>query len=220
MRKSKIKKISVTAMLCALAYICVYVLKFKVGFMTFDFKDTVISIVSFLFGPLYGIFSAGIVAFMEFITVSDTGVYGLIMNFLSSSVFALSCGIIYKINHKFTGAIYGALTAVVAVTSVMLLANLFITPYYMGVAKSEVIAMIPSLLLPFNLCKSIINATATLIIYKPLTNGLKKAHLVESSSGNATLNKKTVVLTSCCLIVMVLAVLYVILMLDGSFKLF
>ena len=70
-------------MLCALAYICVFILKFKVGFLTFDFKDAVISIISFLYGPLYGVFSAGIVAFMEFITISDTGAYGLIMNFLS-----------------------------------------------------------------------------------------------------------------------------------------
>lgn len=220
MKKSNIKKLSVTAMLCALAYICVFVLKFKVGFLTFDFKDAVISIVSFLFGPLYGVFSAGIVTFMEFITVSDTGVYGLIMNFLSSSVFALSCGIIYKVNHKFSGAIYGALTAVFAVTSVMMLANIFITPYYMGVARSDVVAMIPTLLLPFNLCKSIINAATTLIIYKPLTNGLKKARLVESKSGNASLNKKTVILTTCCLIIMILAVLYVLLKLQGSFKLF
>ncbi len=220
MKKTNIKKISVTAMLCALAYICVFVLKFKVGFLTFDFKDAVISIISFLYGPLYGVFSAGLVAFLEFITVSDTGVYGLIMNFISSSVFALSCGIIYKFNRKFSGAILGAVTAVITVTSVMMLANLFITPIYMFVERSEVVAMIPTLLLPFNLCKSIINASATLIIYKPLTNGLKKAHLIESSSGNSKFNKKSFALTAVCLVILILAVLFVLFKLGGSFKFF
>jgi riboflavin transporter FmnP len=220
MKKTNIKKISVTAMLCALAYICVFVLKFKVSFLTFDFKDAVISIISFLYGPLYGVFSSGVVAFMEFITVSDTGIYGLIMNFLSCSVFSLSCGIIYKFNRKFSGAIFGAVTAVVAVTSVMMLANLFITPYYMGVERSAVIAMIPTLLLPFNLCKCIINAAVTLIIYKPLTNGLKKAHRVESSGSTSVLSKKSAILTLVCLLILVAAILYILLKLGGQFKLF
>ena len=215
-----IKKLSVTAMLCALAFICVFVLKFKVSFLTFDFKDAVISIVSFLYGPLYGVFSAGLVAVMEFLTVSDTGVYGLIMNFLSSSVFALACGTVYKFKRTFCGAIFGAVCAVVAVTSVMMLANIFVTPYYMGVSRSDVVGLIPTLLLPFNLCKSIINAAVTLIIYKPFTSGLKKAHLVDCHTAAVGINKKSVILTSLSLIFLIAAVVYVLVVLKGQFKLF
>ena len=54
--------------------------------LTFDFKDAILSINALLFGPLTGVVSAALVALVEFITVSDTGVYGLIMNFLSSAV--------------------------------------------------------------------------------------------------------------------------------------
>ena len=72
MNKTKIRNISVTAMLTALAFLLTFVFRFKVAFLTFDFKDAIISIASLLFGPLYGVASAIIVAFIEFISVSDT----------------------------------------------------------------------------------------------------------------------------------------------------
>ena len=58
-------------------------------------------------------------------------------------------------------------------TAVMILANIFITPYYMGVARSDVMTMIPTLLLPFNAIKAVLNASLTLCVYKPLTKILK-----------------------------------------------
>ena len=41
-----------------------------------------------------------------------------------------------------------------------------------------VAAMIPKLLLPFNLTKAILNASLTMMLYKPLTAVLKKTNLV------------------------------------------
>ncbi len=218
--KTNIKKISVTAMLCALAYLCVFLLKFKVSFLTFDFKDAVISIVSFLYGPLYGVFSSAIVAFLEFITVSDTGVYGLIMNFLSSGSFALICGTIYKFKRTFFGAIFGAVLAATSVTAIMLVANLFITPYYMGVSRADVAALIPKLLLPFNLCKGFINAAVTMIIYKPVTLGLKKAHLVKYSKDDKILNKKTIIVSFCSCVIIAISILVIVYILNGTINLY
>ena len=221
MEKSfKLKKLSVSAMLCALAYLCMFVFRIKVSFLTFDAKDAVISIISLMFGPLYGIMSAAVVAFLEFITVSDTGVYGLIMNFLSSGTFALTCGLIYKYKKSFSGAILGLAISIVSVTSVMLLANLFITPYFMGADRSVVISMIAPLLLPFNLTKSVMNAAITLAIYKPLTTGLKKSGLIPSNSeSNYKLNAKSILLIIFALIIVVLAVFVFVLFLNGKFEL-
>ncbi len=217
-KNQNVKKLTVTAMLCALAYLCMFLFKFKVSFLTFDFKDAVISVVSFLYGPLYGLFSAALVALLEFVTVSDTGVYGLIMNFISSATFALVCGTVYKFRRTFYGAVLGAVLAAVSVTAVMMVANMLVTPYYMGVSRETVAALIPKLLLPFNLCKSFINAAVTMIIYKPITVGLKKAHLVPSSSeGKSFINKKTVILTICSLFVIALSVFVIIYFLNGSF---
>ena len=221
MNKTKTKNISVTAMLTALAFLLTFVFRFKVAFLTFDFKDSIISIASLLFGPLYGVASAIIVAFIEFISVSDTGIYGLIMNFASSATFALAIGTVYKYKRSFSGAIIACVTAVISVSVVMMLANIIVTPFYMGVTTAEVIAQIPTLLLPFNFTKAVMNATALLIIYKPFTTALKKAGLVKTS-GDAKyqLGFKTIMLMSVSVIVFIAAVLFLIFVLKGQFTLF
>ena len=214
-----IKKLTVTALFCALAFLMTFVFRFKVGFLTFDFKDAVISILSLLYGPVYGVISAGVVAFLEMISVSDTGPYGLIMNFISSATFALACGTVYKFKRTFSGAIISVVTAVVTVTAVMMVANIFITPYYMGVARGEVIALIPTMLLPFNLAKAIINATSLLLIYKPVTSALKRTGLVISDDGKKfEFSKKTLILSIVSVIILALAVAFVIIKLGGSFS--
>lgn len=218
--KYDLKKITVTAVFCAVAYLCMFIFRFKVGFLTFDFKDAVIAVVSFLFGPLYGVATAGTVALLELVTVSDTGFYGLIMNFLSSSAFAFSCGIIYKHKRSFSGAIFAVSAAVISVTLVMVLANIFITPFYMHVSTEVVVNMIPTLLLPFNLCKATMNAAITLIIYKPLTVNLKKLGLLKSDGDTKfKLTKKTVILTICAVLVALFTAFVLINVLGGSFEL-
>ena len=214
-----IKKLTVTALFCALAFLMTFVFRFKVGFLTFDFKDAVISVLSLLYGPVYGVISAGVVAFLEMISVSDTGPYGLIMNFISSATFALACGTVYKFKRTFSGAIISVVTAVVTVTAVMMVANIFITPYYMGVARGEVIALIPTMLLPFNLAKAIINATSLLLIYKPVTSALKRTGLVINDDGKKfEFSKKTLIMSIVSLIILALAVAFVIFKLGGSFS--
>ena len=216
-RKTNLKKLSVTAMLCALAYICMFVFKFKVGFLTFDLKDAVITIIAFLYGPIYGVVSSFVVALLELVSVSDTGFYGFVMNALSSAVFAGTCGAIYKYRRTLMGAIFGSVAAVLSMTAVMLVANIFITPYYMGVARDEVAAMIPTLFLPFNLMKGVVNAAITMIIYKPITTALKKVGL----SNNATAKtdfKKFIPLAISALVLLIMAVIIILFALDGDFE--
>ena len=75
----------------------------------------------------------------------------------------------------------GAPWTVFAVTSVMMLANLFITPYYMGVDRAVVVNLIPKLLLPFNFTKATLNAAITLLIYKPIVTAMRRAGVIKSS---------------------------------------
>ena len=218
-KNASLKKLSVTAMLCALAYICMFVFKFKVGFLTFDLKDAVLTVIAFLYGPVYGVVSSVLVALLEFVSVSDTGVYGLIMNALSSAVFTFTCGVIYKYRRTLLGAVLGSISAVFATTAVMLVANIFITPFYMGVGRQEVAAMIPTLLLPFNIIKGIVNAAITMIIYKPITAALKKVGL---STGNAqkTNIKRFIPIVLCALALLIVAVLLILFVLNGEFQIF
>ena len=174
--KDRIKKITATAMFAAIAYVSVVVLKFQVGgFLTFDLKDALIAVCGMYFGPLYALSISLIVPFLEFITISSTGVYGLIMNILASVTFAVTASLLYKYKRTFWGAVIGLLGGTFAMVGIMLLANLLITPYYMDVPTEAVANMIPTLLLPFNAVKAIINGALTLLLYKPLTTALKRA---------------------------------------------
>ena len=216
-KKANLKKLSVTAMLCALAYICMFVFKFKVGFLTFDLKDAILTVIAFLYGPIYAVVSSVLVAGIEFLSVSDTGVYGFIMNALSSAVFTATCSVIYKYRRTLAGAVFGSIAAVLSMTAVMLVANIFITPFYMGVARSDVAAMIPSLLLPFNLVKGVVNAAITMIIYKPITTALKKVGLSNNATAKTDL-KKFVPLAISALVLLAIAVVIILFALDGHFE--
>ena len=209
-----IKKMTVIAVMCAFAYICTFVLHFKVSFLTFDFKDAIIAVTALMYGPISGLFCSGIVAFIEFITVSDTGVYGLIMNFLSSAAFSCTAGLVYKYRRTFYGAIVSVVASVLSVIAVMLLANLLITPFYMGVSRSDVINIIPTLLLPFNAVKSILNASLTLMIYKPFSIAFSRVSLIEKKS--ASNNISSIILFICSLAVAAAAVIFFIFYLKGS----
>ncbi len=218
---ANIKKISVIAMFCALAYVCMLFVKIPgiAGFLTLDIKDAVIVLCTLIFGPSAGLAIAVLVPFLEFLTISTTGVYGLIMNVLSSVTFSMVTGVIYKYKKSFYGAIIGLLSGVFAVTSVMILANLLVTPYYMGVSVSDIAALIPKVLLPFNLIKAILNGAIVLLLYKPVSRALKKTGLVESvhqtsaakPSGENRLRSVLVTAVAVCVIAASLVIVFVVL---------
>lgn len=170
----KVKKMTAIAMFCALAYVCTVLIKVPVMFLTLDVKDSLIILCSLLFGPIAGLAVAIIVPLLEYFTISVTREYGLIMNLLSSVTFSMVTGLIYRYKKSLTGAIVGLVSGAFAVTAVMMLANLLITPHFMGASLQEVIDLIPKLLLPFNLTKAVLNAAIVLLLYKPLSVTLKR----------------------------------------------
>ena len=183
----KIKQLTATAIFCALAYACAALIRIPVQFLTLDLKDSLIILCSLLFGPVSGLSVAVIVPFLEFLSVgSGTGIYGLIMNVLSSVTFASVTGLIYYRKKSMAGAVIGLVSGVFAVTAVMLLANLFITPYYIGQPTAVVAKMIPTILFPFNLIKAVLNAAIVLLLYKPLSKVLKKIGFIRSSKREVT----------------------------------
>lgn len=177
--KLDLKKIVGMAAFAALAYAVTFVFRIPVRFLTFDAKDAVLAVAALIYGPISAIVMALIPALIEFITISDTGIWGFIMNFLSSSTFAFTSAVIYKYRRSFNGAIIGIYSSVISTTAVMMVLNIFITPIYMGVPRAAVIELLPTLLLPFNLAKSLMNAAIVMLIYKPVSIALKRAGLVK-----------------------------------------
>jgi riboflavin transporter FmnP len=215
-RSDAIKRMSVIGMFCALAYVCVCVFRIKVSFLTLDIKDAVITASAMMLGPIAGVIISLIVAFIEMITISDTVYYGFLMNFLSSATFSLVASFVYRRKKTLFCAITGLMLGVISVTAVMMLANLFITPYYMGVPRGEVVKLIPKLLLPFNLLKALLNSALVMIIYKPISTALKRAKLIKRSDADErkhVFDRKSLIITlaATALLALCLVIFFVVL---------
>lgn len=202
----KIRRMVAIAIFAALAYVSVALIRIPVMFLTFDFKDTIIAICGLFYGPLASLTLAVAVPMLEFITISDTGVYGLIMNFLSSFAFAFTASLIYKFKKTLWGAIVGLVSGVFAVTGTMMLANLLITPYFMHAPVETVVSMIPTVLLPFNFTKAVLNASVTLMLYKPVTRVIKKSRLSGKELLEVTVEKKDFDLRSLLVLIIALVI--------------
>ena len=178
------KTITTLAMLSGIAYVVMLVSKLLPsvnGFLDFDFKDVVICIGGFTFGPVAAAIMSIVVAFVEMITISTTGLIGFVMNVLATCGFCCTATFIYKKRHTMVGAVLGLSMGVVVLTVVMLLCNYFLTPIYQGLPRDAVADMLVPIFLPFNLAKGGMNMAATLLLYKPVVTALRKAGLVASS---------------------------------------
>jgi riboflavin transporter FmnP len=196
MTKFNTEKMVGIAIFSALAFVVSLIVRFPVQFLTFDAKDAVITIAAFVYGPVSAVIIAFIAAFIELVTISTTGWYGFLMNFASSTAFALTASLIYTKKRNLNGALIGLYSAIATTVGVMLVLNIFITPLYFGmpVASPAVIEMLPTLLLPFNFSKALMNSAIVMLLYKPLVVALKRLNIVKSQGGKApsmTFNKAT-----------------------------
>ena len=173
---------AVVAMFTAVAFVAVLLAKVipnVAGFLSYEPKDAVIVIASFIFGPMTGVIISLLVSFIEMISISTTGIYGFLMNVVSTCAFVVPAAWLYKKDHSQKGAVLGLGLGVVLMAIVMVVWNYIITPFYMGVPREVVAGMLASVFLPFNLIKGGINAALTLLLYKPIVGALRKAGLVE-----------------------------------------
>ena len=223
MKKNYTKKLVMLAMFSALAYICVLVIPhIKVQFLTFDIKDAVITIAAMIYGPISGAVISLVVSFMEAITVSTTGPWGFLMNFLSSAIFACTASVAYRymprLKRKLNGAIVGLLLSVVVTTALMMPLNMLITPLYTGASVEYIIQWIPTLLLPFNFIKSLLNAALVLVLYKPISTALKKARAIDGNVDNYRFDATSIVLTAVGGAIVAACVVVFIVFMGGNIK--
>lgn len=219
-----IRRMVVVAMFCAMAYVVMLLVHIKVGFLTLDVKDAVITLCGLYFGPASALFISVAVPLLE-LSVSTTGYYGLIMNILGSVSFSVTASLIYKYRKTLFGAIIALVSGAFLMVAVMLLANLLITPFYMGVTVDAVRGMIPTLLFPFNLLKAIVNVGVVLLLYKSMSRALHRAGLLPSrtvgSNADATVAKPrgrtvTVMIAAVAILLIGASMVLVFTVFDGS----
>lgn len=218
MKQTKTKKLTMLAMLTALAFILTLLCRLSLfsaaPFLTYDPKDVIIVISGFLFGPLAALAVSVVVSLLE-MTISQSGLIGMLMNVLATVGFACTASIIYKCKRTIGGAVLGLIVGCFAMTALMLLWNYLISPLYMGVSRDVVAQMLLPVFLPFNLIKAVINTALALLLYKPLVTALRKLRLVDTSPAGTTANVSTTVIVSVFAVMLLAAAVLVLLKLNG-----
>ena len=175
--KMNTRKLTLMAMLAAMAYVAMLVtrpLPAVAGFLRYDLKDVIVAISGFLLGPAAALAITVVVSLIEMVTIGTTGPIGLLMNVLSTAAFVLPSALMYRKDRTIKSAALGLILGVLLMTAVMLAWNYIITPLYMKVPRDVVAGMLLPTFLPFNLVKGGLNAGITMLLYKPLSGALKK----------------------------------------------
>jgi riboflavin transporter FmnP len=200
-KRYSVKKIVLLALLVAMAYVLVCLIRIPVVmFLSYEPKDVIVTIGGFLLGPMASMIVSLLVSLLEMVSISQTGPVGCIMNFLSTCSFACIAALVYKKRHTLSGAVLGLLLGSAAMVLVMLLWNWLITPLYMGVEREAVEAMLIPMFLPFNLLKAGLNSALTLGLYKPLVTALRKIGIVEAPEHAVPKSKTGIFLLSVILL--------------------
>ncbi len=174
---AQIKKMTRMAILIAVSIVMVYLIHFpifpQVTFLEYDPADIPILIAGFAYGPLAGIVVTIIASLIQGMTVSAaSGIYGIIMHILATSALVAVSSFFYKRHKTKRNAIISLVLGSIAMIVVMSLANLVVTPYFMGVDVSFVVGLMPFIVL-FNAIKAIVNSMVTFILYKRLSSILR-----------------------------------------------
>ena len=194
MLNSHVRKIAVTAMLAALSTVLMF-LSFPVpalipSFVKMDFSELPALVAAFVISPWAG---AAVCLVKNLINAlfTTTGGIGEVCNFLLGVMMVVPAGLIYKYKKTRVGALIACLTGCVIMAGASILINYYISyPVYFNIfAPEETILDLYRLInpnvgnlwdaliwfnAPFTFVKGVLVSAITFIIYKPLSNALKK----------------------------------------------
>ena len=212
-----VKAMVIWALFCALAYVSVALIRIPVvQFLKYEPKDVILMIGAFMYGPLPGVAMAVVVSLVEMVTISDTGFIGAVMNIVASCAFICPAAVMYRHRRTIKGAVVGLAMGSACMVAMMLLWNALITPLYMGMPRAAVIDMLPTVFLPFNLLKTVINSALVMLLYKHVVTALRAARLMPQAEQTDVSSpvRTTVILSLVSLLVLATATL-IILALQG-----
>ncbi len=198
----KIYKVTLTAMLSAIAFALMFI-EFPVpvmpSFIKFDISDLPPLFASFALGPVYGVIAELIKNILHIIVKGTTSAgVGELSNFLLGAVFCLVAGFIYKSDKNKKRAVIGCIAGALAMGIICLPINYFIVyPAYVKFYKmplEAIIGMYQAILgpvatvptknalfncllifnVPFTFIKGLVDALICILIYKPLSVVIKK----------------------------------------------
>ena len=185
-------KITVTALLSAIAFILQYIelpVFFMPGFIKFDFSDLPALLAAFSLGPVYGVVTE-LIKNLVHLPVSNSAMIGELSNFILGAAFVFTAGLIYKKDRTRKGALLGSIIGAAVMAVVSLPINYYIVyPIYENFMPLENIigayqAILPRVKtlwqcllvfnVPFTLLKGLVDVLITFLIYKKLSPNLHK----------------------------------------------
>ena len=185
-------KITVTALLSAIAFILQYIelpVFFMPGFIKFDFSDLPALLAAFSLGPVYGVVTE-LIKNLIHLPVSNSAMIGELSNFILGAAFVFTAGLIYKKDRTRKGALLGSIIGAAVMAVVSLPINYYVVyPIYENFMPLENIigayqAILPRVKtlwqcllvfnVPFTLLKGLVDVLITFLIYKKLSPILHK----------------------------------------------
>ena len=167
------RKLTTIAMLTAISAVLITLVHFPLfpaaAFLQYDPADVAILIGAFAYGPVAGVIITVLASFIQAFFLGGDGVYGFLMHVIASGVLATTAGSIYRLRHTRAGAALALCCGTLMMGLVMMAANHFITPMFMGAPVEVVDAMLIPVILPFNLLKAGINSVITFLVYKTVS---------------------------------------------------
>ena len=140
-------------------------------YLQYDPSGIVTLSVALMFGPAAGL----VVQVISWLPKLIMSPLGTLLTLVAMTGMVLVVGLIYKKMHNIRGAVVSLVVGAVVFIALAIAMNFVITPIYTpGVTVEAVAGMVLPILLPFNIIKCAINVAATLLIYKPVSNLIKK----------------------------------------------
>ncbi len=171
------KRMALMAVFVALAYTVSFLevpLFPAAPFLKLDFGNVFIMLISFLLGPVEGTLVCLLKEVLRLLGSSSGGV-GEIANFMMTTSYLLLPAIVYRYHKGLKVVIFSLCGGCALATGMALLCNRYINfPLYMGAGAKEAFAKFFWYVLGFNLIKTAAISIITVLLYKRLSNFLKK----------------------------------------------
>lgn len=167
-------------MLTALSIILVYAIHFPIfpaaTYLEYDMADVPILIGAFLYGPWWGLGLTAVVSVLQWLLVSPQSLWvGAVMHFLATGSYVVAAGLIYQHNKTSSAAVFGMALGALLQTLMMIPMNLIFTVHFFGVPREAVIALLPTVIVPFNAIKTVANSIITFLLYRRVAKLFEKA---------------------------------------------
>lgn len=193
MRTKELTFVSLMGALAAVLMLFKFPLPMMPPFMDFDIAGAVEVIGGLMFGPVAAVYIIIVKILLKMVMMGSTSIgTGEIQNVMLSCAYVLPAALLYKFKKTKKMAVIGLVIGTVAAIVAAILTNLYlIIPFYANLANmsvEDIIAMCTAVnpavtdmktfvilgIIPFNLIKYGASSILTFLLYKQLSNPIKK----------------------------------------------